>query len=394
MKDKTANIVFGGYVNAYELIRELSFFKVSNIFLIDNKKNIAYYSNKLSKKIIYKTEADIEKILSEFGNEFQSLNLYPTSDNYLEILNRIKLPENSYLPFNSENILDCLKKETQYKTAERIGVPIPKTFFIKDHSQIEDIFNLPLPFIIKPSVRKDNVLGFRNLIIQSNKDLKKYLPYINNALENEIELICSEIVAGKESEIFSYSAFVNNKGETVGEWTGRKLAQHPNEYGVFSSATYVDKPILKEYGQKLIKELNLKGYIQPEFKWDEKASKFKLMEINLRPMMWHRVGFLSGHPLIYLQYLDANKSKNQSKKHVKNKNFIYSYLNYEILNLLSRKNYFTIFKNNTMSISHKHFFATLSFSDPLPFLFDQLKLMGKIFKLILNKGEITKKNRI
>ena len=58
-------------------------------------------------------------------------------------------------------------------------------------------------------------------------------------------------------------------------------------------------------GRKLLNGMDIKGIAQPEFKYDFRDQKYKLMEINLRSMMWHRVGNLSGVNLQYSQYLDA-----------------------------------------------------------------------------------------
>jgi len=58
-------------------------------------------------------------------------------------------------------------------------------------------------------------------------------------------------------------------------------------------------------GRTLLNGMDIKGIAQPEFKYDSRDKKYKLTEINLRSMMWHKMGNLSGVDLHYSQYLDA-----------------------------------------------------------------------------------------
>ena len=102
------------------------------------------------------------------------------------------------------------------------------------------------------------------------------------------------------------------------------------------------------------------------------------MEINLRPMMWHRLGALSGVPLNYIQYLCAT-NKN-IPKYVQNKNekIHYIYLNHEIINLLYRPNYYSKFKNNIFGADRRSI-ALWDIKDHIPFFYSFISIIKKYF---------------
>jgi hypothetical protein len=98
------------------------------------------------------------------------------------------------------------------------------------------------------------------------------------------------------------------------------------------------------------------------------------MEINLRSMMWHRVGNLSGVNIQYSQYLDAI-GKNMPKQKQNQKDIVhFVYMKHEILNLIFRRNYWIHFKYNVFG-NQKREFAVYDKTDIRPFLFDIIGLI-------------------
>src|SRR5690606_14677023 len=109
-----------------------------------------------------------------------------------------------------------------------------------------------------------------------------------------VEFIASEFVPGDDTNIYAYTCYRSQDGTIQNEWTGKKLTQYPDNYGVFCSASNEATSEVLEQGRALVKALDAYGIIEPEFKYDMRDQKFKLMEVNLRSMMWHRTGTISG----------------------------------------------------------------------------------------------------
>jgi predicted ATP-grasp superfamily ATP-dependent carboligase len=120
--------------------------------------------------------------------------------------------------------------------------------------------------------------------------------------------------------------------------------------------------------------MNLMGICEPEFKYDYRDNKYKLMEINLRSMMWHRVGNLSGVNLQFSQYLDAINEKVPRQAQDQNEVVHFIYMKHELYNLFFRKYYLKSFLKNVFG-SKKKDFAIFHLSDVKPFLFDFYDIM-------------------
>lgn len=129
--------------------------------------------------------------------------------------------------------------------------------------------------------------------------------------------------------------------------------------------------------------MDIKGIAQLEFKYDFMDNQYKLMEINLRPIMWHRVGNLSGVNLQYSQYLDALGQEVNYQAQENNKDIHFIYLKHEIINLMRHKQYFQVFMRNIKNSGETHL-AVYDKKDLKPFLKDCVDIImpviDKIFR--------------
>ena len=196
---------------------------------------------------------------------------------------------------------------------------------------------------------------------------------MENYLSAGIRFLASEIIPGGADCIYAYVAYRDMNGEILNEWTGKKLAQYPDDFGVFASASNEAPEDVKIQGRALLNGMDIKGIAQPEFKYDTRDKKYKLMEINLRSMMWHRVGNLSGVNLQYSQYLDAMGEKVCSQVQLKNKDIHFIYLKYEIINLIRRRKYLRTFIRNFKE-SDETYIAVYDIRDIKPFLKDYMNM--------------------
>ncbi|TVZ08248.1 putative ATP-grasp superfamily ATP-dependent carboligase [Cellulophaga sp. RHA_52] len=381
-------VILGGYVNGYSIIQELSSFKVENIALIHYGKQLASYSNKLNKKIkINKTKESLLIALHKLNREYEYLVLFPTDDLQLENLLLLKKEISSFcfLPFNDKNLLSTSNKAVQYKFCEELGIPYPKTVEISKVDDLLGLEKISFPIIVKPNKREDlKVKVFRSITINSNKEIESYKQSITGYIDKGLTFIASEIIPGDTNgSIYAYTAYRSPKSAKIeNEWIGKKLTQFPNDYGVFSSSSNKAPDIIKKQGRLLLDGMNLYGICEPEFKFDYRDNKYKLMEINLRSMMWHRTGNLSGVYLQYTQWCDAIGIKiehtTQSEEEV-----YFSYLKHEILNLIFKRKYLKYFKSNLLS--EKRNIALFDREDLKPFIVDQLATFLDMFKTVIKK---------
>ncbi|GFD96228.1 carboxylate--amine ligase [Alteromonas sp. KUL156] len=388
---KTYNLILGGYVNGYSIVSELYEKKVENIALFSYSNSLATKSKKLECfKIISKEANSLKEAIFELKEQCDYIVIYPTDDIQIENLHEIyeDIKSFCFIPFNKENIISCLDKNYQYKFCKDYNIPYPKSIVVNKKENLKELQYIMFPLLVKPAKRySDTKKIFRNLYLESKQDFDNSLDLIISLLNDNISLIFSEFIPGDDTNIYAYTAYRSKEGKILNEWVGKKLTQYPDEFGVFSSAVNSAPEIVRKQGRELLKVLNLYGIAQPEFKYDERDGQYKLMEINLRSMMWHRLGNLTGVYLQYTQYLDATNNKIESYTQNLNGNIHFIYLKHEITNLLFRKKYFKHFKNNVFK-GEVNSLALYDVKDLKPFIFDQFATVKFILSRCLKALKI------
>ncbi len=383
----TCALVMGGYVNGLGIVRSLREQKDIQILVSSEASCLAQRSRWTDQfcKVEKSPDAYL-RLFESLKSKFDFIVPFPTDDDYLEILNKLKtqISPFCYLPFNTNNLSRCLDKIHQYEVCKDLGIPCPKFFLIQSTDQLRSLSDLKWPLILKPRFRADlSGKSFRNLILKSQEELNENFDEISSVLEGSTDLIAMEFIPGMDSSIYAYTVFVDQNGMIRADWLGRKLSQYPSTRGVFSSASNEGPELLRGYGKKLIEHLQLRGICEPEFKFDSRDSQYKLTEINLRSMMWHRLGALSGVNLPLYQMADAlhDEISSPSQKTIPKIHFIY--MKHEILNLLFTKSYFKTFWNNISAGRTQKAFAVWDWVDPIPFVMDLFYTMKNLVMRIL-----------
>ena len=372
-------LVLGGHVNGYSIIKELYEQGIRNIVLFDYGKSLARYSN----KIIYKKQIEIspESLLAELKNLYEAFKyivIFPTDDLQLEYLHVIhaEISEFCYLPFNNETIIKATDKFFQYQVCEKNDVPYPKTINARKVDHLETIIgHLAFPLLIKPSTRKDSTVDvFRALYVETPESYTQEKANLSGHIQAGIEFVISEYIPGNDTNIYAYTCFRSQEGKILNEWTGKKLTQYPDNYGIFSSASNEAPEAVLIQGRKLVQSLGAYGIDEPEFKYDHRDGEFKLMETNFRSMMWHRMGSISGVKLHSTQYNYAVGKPTFSYQQDKTLITHFVLMLHEIPNLIARPAYWKNFKYNVFG-GDKRVWAIFELNDIKPFLFSLLVLV-------------------
>lgn len=370
-------VVLGGHVNGFSIIRELHKEGVRSIWLMDARASLSSKSNRIIGSSL--VEPNARALLSELRNlaaRFGQLVAFPTSDLYLELLDEVhdEIAEFCFLPFNHASLRQSLDKSMQYAHCERLGVPCPRTRRLACGDDYGLLSELSFPLLLKPTRRDDTTTSvFRSLLVDAPADLEKHRYQLDAHMREGIEFVACELVPGDDTVIYAYTAYRSRHGEILNEWTGKKLTQFPDRFGVFSSASNEAPPEVLSLGRTLVNGMDLHGIVEPEFKFDAHDGKFKLMEVNLRSMMWHRVGNLCGVCLQHTQWLDALGMTVPRRHQDNSKRVHFVYMKHEVANLLTRRGYWKHFKHNVFGGDERHF-AVFDRGDMRPFFYDLARL--------------------
>ena len=121
---------------------------------------------------------------------------------------------------------DCIKycydKKLTYEIAEKLQIPIPKSYFPKDVSDLSEVNKLfQYPLIIKPAImhefyKKTNVKVF---VVNNKEELNE--KYLNAcSIINPSDVIIQEIIQGETKNLYSYCSFFKD-GNVVEFITGQ-----------------------------------------------------------------------------------------------------------------------------------------------------------------------------
>ena len=119
----------------------------------------------------------------------------------------------------------------------------------------------------------------------------------------DVAVALQELVPGPETAIESYHVYVGAQGETVGEFTGRKIRTVPAAYGHSTALQITEAADVAALGRELVRRLGLRGVAKLDFKRAPSGELF-LLEINARFNLWHHPGAVAGVNLPALVYGD------------------------------------------------------------------------------------------
>ena len=388
MKNKNIALILGGHINGYTIVKELCEQDIKNIAVFDRGRSLARFS----KKVVFRGKIDTtpESLLRQINKlheKYESIVVFPTDDLHLENLHEIQgqICEFCYLPFNPENLIECTDKFYQYQICEQIGVPYPKTVSARKKDDLSNIPELTFPLLVKPSTRKDLTFDvFRSLYLETENDYAKAKSQLSKFIQQGVEFVVSEYIPGDDTNIYAYTCFRSQEGEILNEWIGKKLTQYPDNYGVFCSSSNEAPEDVLTQGRALVEAFNAFGIVEPEFKYDYRDGKYKLMEVNLRSMMWHRTGSISGVKLHETQYNYATGRPITNYQQDRAKKVHFVLMLHEIPNLIARKGYWKHFKYN-VSGGDKRVWAIFEGQDLKPFFYSLFLLLKMGAKACLRR---------
>jgi len=388
----TGALVIGGHVQGLGLVRALGENDIPVYVLDETKYNIARFSKYCEKFLkipesIYDSEKEYVEFFSDLveKEKISDWVVFPTDDRDVKFLSKNKEELSEFLKITTPDwsiTKKCYDKKLTYKIADEIGIPIPKTEFPQNRTDLEKIDEeFEYPIILKPAVMHEfrEKTGKKVWKIDDFSGLKeKYkegLEFLDPG-----DIIVQEIIPGGPENLFSYGSFFKKEKE-IGYVVGKRKRQIPMDFGDASTfVEAVDNQEVRELGQKLLSHIGYRGLSEVEFKRDPRDGQYKLLEINPRSWKWHSIAPAMGVnlPLEVFKDITKNGTNSISQNEYERLNWIDFYTDIylgitEILkgNMLS-KYYLASFKEDKV-------YSVLSKDDFLPFILETLFLL-KLWK--------------
>jgi predicted ATP-grasp superfamily ATP-dependent carboligase len=233
--------------------------------------------------------------------------LYPTREENVASIaaNRGELQREFRVPTPGlASIRHAWDKREVYGLAERLSIPVPRTWFPQSEEDLAAI-EVDGPVVLKPAI-KEHFFYTTHAKAWRADTAAELLAAFRRATEimPASEVIVQEMIPGGGEQQYAYCAFFR-EGRPAASMTVRRRRQHPSDFGIAS--TYVETISLAELAEpscRFLAAIDYYGLVELEYKRDPFDGVYKLLDVNARTWGYHSVGASAGVDFAYLLFRD------------------------------------------------------------------------------------------
>ena len=207
--------------------------------------------------------------------------LLPMEDETLGLIakNHTEFTQLTYLPLVSFDQLEFARsKDKVLKLAARLGIPVPRTWYIEDISRISELkHGLSYPVVIKPRMGS-GAIG----VSYPKNPAELTQQYLSIHRRFPFPLIQELIPV--EGPGYGASFLLDENHQVKASFVHKRLREYPVTGGASTLRESVRHDDIRDMALTLLKALDWFGVAMVEFKLDPRDGAPKLMEIN--PRFW------------------------------------------------------------------------------------------------------------
>ena len=236
--------------------------------------------------------------------------LYPCTDLSVLMISRnreclggwfhVVLPEGDVI----ELLMD---KMSFYTYAQKAGMPVPRTFFLRDNDEaFQAAGKLDYPCILKPPMKTPKWEEHTKAKVFKASDREDFLRLYEICSDWADVLMAQEWVEGSDASLYSCNCYFNTNSDPVVTFIARKLRQWPPETGTSCLGEEVRNDVVLEESIRLFRSVGYRGLGYVEMKRDERTGKHYIIEPNVgRPTGRSAIAEAGGVELLYAMYCDV-----------------------------------------------------------------------------------------
>jgi D-aspartate ligase len=257
----------------------------------------------------WRHQDELVAALMAFGrSQREAPVLFPQTDAALLLASRHRdeLGTAFRVPLAAPELIEQLVDKARFEDlARRVDLPVPLAERLRPQpGQAPPVLDLAFPLIVKPVVRGDAWAAIgaqaKAMRVGGPDEWAEIWPRLADVRS---EFVVQELVAGPETAIESYHAYIDGGGAIAGEFTGRKIRTFPPRYGYSTAVEVVDLPDVAALGREVLRRVGIRGVAKADFKRDERG-RLHLLEINPRFNLWHHPAAMAGVNLPALVHAD------------------------------------------------------------------------------------------
>jgi predicted ATP-grasp superfamily ATP-dependent carboligase len=247
------------------------------------RRNMTNSSKYIKGSLIYRDFRKYpEKFIEDIGNYLKKMEIgtyIPSHEEILVVAKYIhRLPTDVKLHIASyDKIYKLHNKKTSTMYVEKLGIPIPKTFYINSYDQLDEISNCDIKNLI---IKQQDCNGAHGISLVENDKFftEKYKEYTEeHDLQSELPII-QEIAPGN---IYAVSSLAH-EGEIITCFVRKNIREKYHFGGPSTKCQSVHYDKLVEYSTKILESIDYTGVAMIEFIVDEKTNNIYFLEVNVR----------------------------------------------------------------------------------------------------------------
>ncbi len=291
--------------------------------------------------------------------------LLPMEDETVDLISRhhSEFSRWTYVPIASfEKLRFARRKDKVLQLAKDLGIPIPKTWFVDDISQLHGLKDsLAYPVVIKPRT------GSGAVGISYPKGPEEFMQQYLSVHQRFPYPLIQELVP-PEGPGYGASFLLDEKAQVKASFVHKRLREYPVTGGASTLRESVRHDDIRDMALTLLKALDWFGVAMVEFKLDPRDGVPKLMEVN--PRFWGSLSLAveAGVNFPYLLYLMSRGENFRPVEHYQTGKRCRWMLPGDILHFIHnpkrarlRPQFFHLWDDNTA-------YDILSLKDPMPAL--------------------------
>lgn len=342
---------------------------------------------RVCEKIIQANTAGEEfiEVLESLGPQLsQKAVLYPCTDMSVLTISRhrhrlaawyhVVLPE----PEVVEMLMD---KVSFYTYAQEKGLPIPKTFLLKNRNDAEAAANeLTFPCIMKPPMKTPTWEKHTRAKVYKVTNPEEFLALYDQCSGWADLLMVQEWIEGDDATLYSCNCYFNACSEPMVTFVARKLRQWPPQTGTSCLGEECRNDFVLEESIRLFRSVNYRGLGYVEMKRDERTGKHFIIEPNIgRPTGRSAIAEAGGVELLYTKYCDVLGLPLPANREQKYKGVKWIYLQHDIPSALHywKRGELTL-REWWRSVRGAKRDAVFSWTDPAPFWYSLWKVARQL----------------
>ncbi len=332
-EEKLVAAVFRGGGIGYDTVRSLYSHNIETYLLTSKKLNDGKYPGATMmicpSHLTSQGANELVTFLNKNLAPGRKVVLIPTSDDSALFLaqKRDELDERFLYLMPDSLLVEALdNKMLFYELCNKHGLPYPKTWIVRNESELEVVSReISVPVILKPfrSRQWPEAMGYKVALVHS---IDEFQTIIRKSLSFSCETIIQDVIPGDPETIWFIGGLYDVDSNPVKLYVGHKLLQYPLNIGSTCFAELMWNQDMVDITNNFLRAINYSGLIDIEFKYDKRDDKYKIIEINPRNGLWHRISDDGNLDITsyYVNWLCGNKEAfNNYMSHEDGRKWIY-----------------------------------------------------------------------